>query len=285
MLTLPELENFITQVRQDNTIDLIQDAIQVFEKYSLSTYLDHYAAVLFDNDLKTDEENVKSIIAQTYLLLNHLLEQQGIFTGEEIPLYQLTELCNAIFDITDYEDKSQIYRIIETYDNPVELLAELVALVSNLNPELVLSFNLNVSENLPYTLKATLSEPVDTEGLVDSQTLAEIKKRYLAFKNMIGKAVYADNYLSEATSIGLPFSVYLKLYQQDSTKLSEEFIDPIPNLIALDLVSMALLSSDGYNNPLMIIKSEINSLYAEIEKTTKLNISVSNIVQQYTKAL
>lgn len=285
MLTLPELENFITQVRKDNTIDLIQDAVKVFEKYNLATYLDNYAAVLFDNDLKTDEENVKSIIAQTDLLLNYLLEQQGIFTNEEIPLYQLIELCNAVFDITDYEDKSQLFRLIETYDSPSELLAELVALVSNLKPELVLSFNLTVSENLPHTLKATLSEPVDTEGLVDSQTLAEIKKRYLAFKNMIGKAIYSDNYLSEATSIGLPFSVYLSLYQQDSTKLSEEFIDPIPNLIALDLVGMALLSNDGYNNPLMTIKGQINSLYAEIEKTTKLIISVSNIVQQYSKAM
>ena len=285
MLTLPELENFITQVRKDNTIDLIQDAVKVFEKYNLATYLDNYAAVLFDNDLKTDEENVKSIVAQTDLLLNYLLEQQGIFTNEEIPLYQLIELCNAVFDITDYEDKTQLFRLIETYDSPSELLAELVALVSNLKPELVLSFNLTVSENLPHTLKAILSEPVDTEGLVDSQTLTEIKKRYLAFKNMIGKAIYSDNYLSEATSIGLPFSVYLSLYQQDSTKLSEEFIDPIPNLIALDLVGMALLSNDGYNNPLMTIKGQINSLYAEIEKTTKLIISVSNIVQQYSKAM
>lgn len=279
MLTYSELRNYIIQARPDDTIDLFDAAIRVFENYEVPGYMEIYDRTLGESTQLEEGELIPLLIEDTRLILMQLLQLQGIQVHDELRLSTLIELTDATDRLPDYEDRAALSAVLTLEESAEERYAQLIALVSSLRTEEVLSLLLEVDENMLTRFQQQLTET--TEAAPVDETLQAILQTYRRYKTRILKdqTAYADRYLAQQSTIGLPFSLYLNLYQKDQG-LSAETTAETRQQTAIDLLGLACLSEDGWSNPLITLRQHLSTLYADLDTVTQLDIALSKLITE-----
>jgi hypothetical protein len=282
MLTYPELRNFISLSRADDTCEMFDCAVAVFDKYSVPGYMDLYDTTLGQDPHADSEEVIRNLIDDTLTLATHLLTMQGVQVNDAAPVKTVLELVDATFDMVYYEDRDYLGRILSLDGNPVEVYGTLVNLVSHLTVEDVLMSVVNVTPGFITTFKEQL---MDNQNPVDSdEQLPKIINAYRVWKEQCrnGDVQYADRYLQQNATIGLPFQTYVHLYQKDDRYLSDHNEDNL-DMVAGDLVGLALISEDGYGNPLTAIRSQLSMLYPDIGHSTHVDLAINKYLTEYSR--
>jgi len=278
----PELRNFITQVRQDDTTDIFDAAIVVLDKYTVPGYLD-----VFENTMGTSVNLAPDDIVDLLLLdlrtsFTYLIALQGITVNDDtISVSDLIKVADALFDLPYYEDKDTLESILSSDQTPIEKLGECINLISDLTIENILVIVSDVEQDFVDNFSSMLKTVKD--NTTDIQSKQKLIQNYIRYRKIIlqEKENYADRFFMEFDSIGLQFSDYLNLYQMNNQIIS----DPVTNKeqIAKDLIALAIISEGG-ENPLIIIREQLANIYSDTNSTTIIDIAVSKILQEFNRA-
>lgn len=281
MLSFPELKYYLCTTRSDETADLFQRAVEVFDLYNVPGYMDVYSRTMDTNQETNANDIVLLLMDDTKTMLGVLLNVQGIQVAEHAEVSDLIGLTQATMDMSRHEDKVMINRFLETDESTEEIYAELVNFVSGIAVEKVLDLVDNVNPNFTDMMKSAVNE--EEENLEASEMFGKIVVGYKKFKTIMQEAgLYSDRFLNHNATIGLPFKEYLNIYSRSGEHVKEHTPE-MYRQVAVDLFGMACLACDGYNNHLIAIRAELSSLYPDINSSTKVDIEVGKLLMEYVK--
>lgn len=270
-----ELRNYLVTVADPETVDFFDNAVELFDAYDVPDYLDTLESILTFDSKRTDAEIVDHLKIDTQSILRYLLTMQGIALVDELLPSELVVLVKGMMDLRYYEDQNSILSIIDSEQTSEEVVAELLQLTTEFAAEKTLSLLTRVEDGFFTGLKERLKDIKQSVEEEVKDVQLQIKK-YIDYKKHLRNAgIYSDRFFAHLGSIGLPFQSYLNLLQNDNLNQTGEF-----NVaqLAQDLVGLAFLSEDGYDQPLIQIRKHLSNLIGDVNIATKVDIAVSKIV-------
>ena len=274
------VRSIIGAIRQDNTLSIVDSASNLFDKFNVESYLDTYESVLTSTENNSDEENVAKLVQTIYKMLLELIRGFGVHLNEGLLISDLIYIVEGFSLFPDYEDTVLLQRIIDEDASDEEKIAELLALVTPLTVEHILTH----IDYVNSSIFVSLTDYIKTDAISDNQTDITYKnkliQRYVAYKTFANRDIYADSYYSNIDSVGELFHIYLHLYLQQCNLLTEVTDDKLTQL-AYDLYGIAILSSDGFNNPYQVIKVNSHKLFNDLIAINKFEILTANLMQGF----
>lgn len=279
----PELQNYLSQISSNETVDLFDNAIKVFDKYDLDDYMNVFDNTISDNSSAAAEIILDFLQSDLKVLLEHLLTIQGVTLNDNASISQTIEIADALFELPYYLDKIILNNIISSDESDLVKFCQLINLLTQFSVEEILSIMGELNEEFINNFKGQIKvveTSVTDEVKVKKHVDAYIKYRDLILNN---KPNYCDKFFTQVASIGLPYEDYIKQYQIDKNEYLHDTDSTFINQIAQDLVGLTTLSCDGIDNPLLVIRKYLSEIYPDINATTKIDIAVSKIVLLYTQ--
>ena len=289
-----ELRNLIALTRSDNTPEVFDQAISLFDTMGQDNYLEIFEATVSSSPGLTDEQVVLELLDDLHLIVNNIFTVQGISLIDEIVLSDKIKIAKAILSIFDYSDRVAIARILETDLNPEEKIAELISLVSDIPTEEAFTFITDVNPGVIARLSEVIKDN-ESETIEINDDFKKVIQTYILFKQKIlnDSHILTDKYLVEGGTIGLPYSVYLEdllkhksfsdlLIEMDNITKAND--NSKTDEIAKHLLGIAILSIDSNGNHAKVIKDNLSSITSNVTHTTKIESSISEQLIRLTSA-
>lgn len=289
-----ELRNLIALTRSDNTPEVFDQAISLFETMGQDNYMEIFEATVSSSPGLTDEQVVLELLDDLHLIVNNIFTVQGISLIDEIVLSDKIKIAKAILNIFDYSDRVAIARILETDLNPEEKIAELISLVSDIPTEEAFTFITDVNPGVIARLSEVIKDN-ESETIEIDEDFKKVIQTYILFKQKIlnDSHILTDKYLVEGGTIGLPYSVYLEdllkhksfsdlLIEMDNITKAND--NSKTDEIAKHLLGIAILSIDSNGNYAKVIKDNLSSITSNVTHTTKIESSISEQLIRLTSA-
>ena len=266
-----EIKTFLLDVAP-NQLDIVGAALKVLERIDFPNYQDEYINTLMLADTDDINGTLDKILNITLDLLNSVLKAHEIRLADDSNIETHTLFVNALIDIQDYGDIPTLLSIVNMNISPNETLAELVALVSHKNSSELLPEIEYVSPAFIGMVRDNCEEVPD---IITDEEL-EVKQKYINLFNKFIRIINTDKLeivklINSGMDLGYTFDTYINVIG----KYLEE-MKPID--IAMELVGCALVSSDGCSNPIGIIQERIDNFVADMDKVTKVNIIVTDLL-------
>lgn len=288
-----ELRNMVSLVLQDNTVQTFDDAVGLFEAMGQDDYMGIFEATIGSMPDNTEQEIIDSLLLDIDVITNNIFTTQGVNIKEEVLLSDKVKIARGLLDIFDYEDHSTLARVLETDQNPEEILAELLGIVTAFNSEQLFDMIQEVNPAVPQRIKDMIVE--EAMELSYNDMMKSIVQLYIHFKErlMNNESFHTDKYLESVDTIGLDYATYLRelleypkftelLSKLDSVgKITDDqlYID-----ISNHLLAIACLCSDGYTNPMEIIRSNMDKVTNNVNAIGKLENQISKSLIKLTSA-
>ena len=251
----------------------IEDAHAVFERIELPNYENGFEELLMTDDTVSLGDTPIHITNLTIAFLRQILFQHGITTVEGTDIVTLTKLARAMLDIQDYDNPTEITRTASTYGSPEEILAEIIALVTEHNADEILIHLETVSQMTITRIIEVMGQHSEDEESDEDITLRRQRvELFVRLQNYLMKPIiHTSLMLSEGLDVGLPFLIY-------ADRIGRDFESMPVETVSHELVAMALISADGMTNPAAIIKQNIERFISSLDKVTKVDIAVSDLL-------
>lgn len=288
-----EIKNLITLARSDNTVDVFDAAVSLFETMGQDDYMGIFEATINSSPNLTDDELVMELLNDLQVMINNIFSIQGVTLKEEVLLSEKVKLARGLLDIFDYSDRSTLMRIVETDLNPEEKLAELFSLVTEYGTEYAFEMIEEVNPAVPERIKELIVEEVMEESY--NEVMKTIVELYIQFKARLldNQPFYLDKHVSTIDTIGLEYKTYLT----DLLK-HQEFIDLLAKLdvvgkisdesifeqVSKYLIGIACLSADGFTKPIETIRAHMDQVTNNIFALGKLETQISKNLILLTSA-
>jgi hypothetical protein len=270
-----ELKNYLIHITNIETIDLFDDAVDVFEKYQMITYMDVFETTITGMTDEPADEILCQLEQNLRTALIYLLTLQGVTANEDTCTSYIVMIADALYELPYYEDKQTLKDILDNDDPDIEKFCCLLCLASPLTIDEGLSLLISVDENFIINFKSQIKD-ADLK-VEEGKVLKEYIELYKKFKRVIAKnaAHYADRFFLEIGAIGLDFEVYLNQYKIDKEKLTPYTDCTEAEGVAKVLLGLACISKEGYANAIATIKEKLSMIYSDLTFTTNVDIALS----------
>lgn len=288
-----ELKNLLALSRFDNTVDVFDEAVSLFETMGQDDYMGIFEATINSLPDNTEDELVDALLLDLHVLVNNIFSIQGVTLKEEVLLSEKVKLARGLLDIFDYSDRTALMRVVETDQNPEEKLAELFSMVTPFDTEYAFEMIQEVNPAVPERIKELIVEEVMQESY--DAVMKEIVELYIKFKQNLldNKPFYTDKHVAAVDTIGLDYNTYLT----DLLK-HKEFTDLLATLetmgkigdesvyqqISHYLIGIACLSADGFTTPIETIRKHMDKVTNNINALGKLENHISKDLIKLTSA-
>ena len=253
---------------------VISEAISAFDKIGFETYDNDFESVLLLSDTVNTSDTVDSIVKLIKDFQYDILKNHGIYLNEEASIEMSTLFIVGLMDIQVYNNKAELLKTTQLDLNANEVLAEVIALVCNKNADELLLVIDSVDTSFIGRLKDITDEqetPVTEEDAIQKQKYAIDIKR---FANYVQHKLQIQTLLTEGLDVGFPFIIYGNITGKDLEEMTVE-------RASAELVGMAIVSSDGANNPLSIIRNSLDTYITNVDKATKIDIYVNKLLMGF----
>lgn len=272
-----ELRIFLVDNTTKEEIDLVERAFVVFDDLYPPNIRDKFELILFtqDESLSYTGHTLDEVIKLVSFYLTQILTEHSIFVNDEISLNRLVTIIEALMDIQHFEDIDTINNILNLDISKEEKLAEILALVCDLDTADILIDIEEVSDSLLDRLKEHSNESTNDTSLeveTDISSYVTTIKDYIKFLQTDDLTVVC--LIKDGLKPGYEFQTYASMIGRDFESLD-------PKRAARELMAMALISVDGNKNPKSIVSSHIDKLISDFRLITKVDIELTNLLLEY----
>ncbi len=205
---------------------------------------------------------------QLGITLNDVLHQHGIFMSDVASYDVLNEILEGIRDLENYSDHEHVLTILASEISDEEKIAEIFALVTTVETEVILVSLERVNPGLLRTIdklfndRKQLVESVSNNENETIKAKAEWVKRLYSltsqeFKDCKTSALYPK--LEEGLRFNMGFHFYYDL-------LWDEVSHGVNADIARDFVGMAIISNDKSEKVLETVKDYVGKYFHDLDQ-------------------
>jgi hypothetical protein len=291
-----ELKNLISITRSDNTVEIFDNAVLLFEAMGEDNYMQIFEATMGASPNLSDDELIGELIVDLHVIVDNLFMIQGIKLIDDTLISDKIKIARGLLSIFDYSDKAAIARILETDLNPEEIIAEILPLVCDIQTEEAFSLLAEVNEAVPGRLKALIIPQPDIEQEDPyGAAIQRIIASYGQFKEKIleSKSFYTDRFLNSMDTIGLDYDTYLnELLKHKPFQDLLSYMDAAPKTGSVDvfdsvskyLIGISILSIDGHDNYINTIKHHLTDITNNVSSLTRLESAISDNLIKLSRA-
>jgi hypothetical protein len=279
------LQSYLNDASSPEFTQMIREAHEALDLFGIEHYQDDFVELLMLDDAVDQGETVQNIYDTTRNWLLDVLKLLGVTPADDTPedarVEHLTRILTGIHAIETSEDPAKLIERAKLEYPPEELLAELLAVVTPISPEEWLIDIHVVSQMLIQKIIENASQALSLKDNDDESVDHRVKyiQEYKDFKATVqAKGLKAtmlmDEYFRTGMDVGYPIVVYLNLAGQTIGTL-----EPVD--CAVNLISMALVSTDGHETPREAIHAHLEHYINDLDVLTKVDIAVSQILLQH----
>ena len=248
----------------------------VFDKgFNDSEYVD----MVMDKD-NQDNENLKDVIlAKLKAKIQYVLLQHTIKLQPDTEFYIYNEILASLLLLQSLDDYSDVASILESQLDKEEKLASIIAYTSTLRETDIYPVLDTFSEDLLTTILAIAYEREKSSNTTDSSDLKDkILKRLHKLQTFIGDNTALGITLTKHNiRVAEPFDMY--------NSHITDYLHTVNNIPqkALDILSVLMISSDGYNLPLVSYRKHSHLLSMDLVTTSKIDAAITGIIGDFEK--
>jgi hypothetical protein len=278
---LQEIDYFVETYFIEFTKEDIKESFEILDLMDVD-YVDSFMSLLMtQGDLGTSE--LTDLFLKTLNgFLDSLLLSHGIVLTQESTINFKSIILKAIIDLPYYEDVEQIDGIVSSEEEPNYKLSELIDLVSHLaimdifiqiesvNPSLFVKLTETINSN---DIKIDQNE-LDKQSIIIN-IISKLKKikEFTQYSKAVGFTLVNNNIV-----LGSSFDKYAAYADKQFEFLS---LDDI----AIEVFILLTMSEEGFNNPLLTFRKYSTNLFSDLDKVTKIDIKLNNLIMQFDKEL
>lgn len=274
---LAEIELFIKENYNPEVIGLFVRSFDAFDAlYEDVDYNQPYVAILMDSNNDESADVADLLYARLRNDVRELISQFEIKFTEDIEFSKLLSILEGLIALPDYQDKDTVANIIETGDTSVDIFAELIELVTQLQSIEVIQ----VVEFVPSELFTKLMENLDPDNDLSDADPAPINpklidklkayREYTPNKNNFGFKLIEGGYSPGGT---------FKHYQNASGTMLDAVEDI--DTVADELLTLMYISSDAYENPLQFYTDNSSTIFSDEKRITKVYVKIKNRIAEF----
>jgi len=236
--------------------------------------------LLNNANFKSNEDLYDTFIIEVNKILDFILKEHEIIVTKETTLYEKNELLSSLLLIQDLEDYTPIARVLESLEPDADQLSSILGDLCMLDQtkllEIIEWFNPNILFKLKefVAIKEELRETSNDNNNLD--LISGLRLFFKCFEGFsLGKILLENNCI-----IGAKFADYLKFVESDIIMDSNE-------VTALNIYSVLIISSDGYNTPLLTYRKHSYELLQDLNKVSKIEVILLQLIskfEEYRKA-
>lgn len=265
------LSSYLTEATSHETKILIEEAHVAFDRIALPNYEDGYVDIIMTADNVAISEPVDKIISLTLEIQRQLLKDHEIVLIPDATIAMHTLVINGLMDIEEYEDVATLLKTVSMQLEPNELFAEVLALVTKKNADELLS----EIESVGTSLIGKIKDITEVREVSETDTDRILKQKHIELLNKFCNYINTRNLdivriITSGLGVAYPFVVYANAINELENKSVDD--------ISYELLAAAYVSSDGYENPLNVIKAYIEVHISDIDKITKIAVRVSDLL-------
>jgi hypothetical protein len=269
------LRDYLTGKVTAELFDVLDKSHNTFLRIGLLNTDSEFEDLLMTSDNADANDVVDSVYRMTKLYQKDILNNLGVVVTNEITMKLADSIICGLLDLQDIE-KSFANNITPAMNGkPEEVLAEVLSFVC-VEDELEI---LDVLETVSRFAIAKINEVLSSKRILDSNMLlvsrADRITQFNKFSLFFGSPLsLVKGLIQQGVSVGYPFTIYIERLGKELEKLE-------PKLAAMELILMAVVSSDGNENPRSIIKQHIDKYITDIEVITKIDIAVTDYLLRF----
>lgn len=275
---MAEIELFIKQSYNPEVCALFYRSFDAFDDlYSDVDYNAPYIAILMD----TTNEESSSVIDKMYARLRddvkELITLHSVEVSDDAELRHLVSILEGLSTVQDYEDRNAVLTIIDTGNDSIEMFAQIMGLVSDLNENDVYITVDSVRSEL-FTKLVDFLDPNndstsdDEQEEVDQELLAKLKDFVDYCKDT---STYAIQLVKGGFAIGAVFDNYIKVATAYLDTLTDD------DQYALELMAFLYLSKDAYMKPLQFYQEHSSNIVSDDDKITRVYVKIKNRIADF----
>jgi hypothetical protein len=246
--------------------------MEIFDNFDLRDYELALKDIVIGADESIPEETHDRFINQLQIKQNYILQQHSVIVNDDIKIGEANELLDAFLLIQDLADYVPVLVVLESDMEDIEKFIEIMSQLSMLTTEdifpLIQSFSPSLLENMKkYAYQKELNnnemQPYSEE---ERRILDNFKLFRLFVKNRHAAGIQL---LTSGILIGQTLADYLPYVGNELKK--EDKVQ-----VSLDIISLLLLTKDGYNNPIKAFREMDQRLFDDVAD----NMRIDTIIMQ-----
>lgn len=231
--------------------------------------IDQELSMADNADTAITVQSIHSIIIET---LRALLDQMGVETRNNMPLYKLADMMRALNALTNYEDQVSVATLIDEASDNIDAFGAVLELVGQFTAHDYIELVVSVSDDLLTRLRSLNSDQEAYDKLPDPAVVQLARERFKRCIKLHPKTLI-ETKVREGARIGIP-----------ADDLIDEVGDPIHDLDAAKFgVEMGAihLASDLPNEALAdAAKAMIQKFSSDLPFVARANVEAVTVITE-----
>ena len=250
---------YISEVFSPEQRDDILTSFDLYEDFELQNYDEDFIELIMMMSYDTTENTFDTFQSVVHKKLDYIVNEHRVKLIPGVSLYKKNEILKGLSRLLTLEDYTPVLTMLETLETTEIKFANILSDLTSLDEVDILEIVEYVS---PVTLVSLKSYATTKETVSDADVNYELMSRASAFfkcfeQDTIGKQ------LAPVSLLGQTFKDYLAF-------VKEELITDDNHLTVLNILSVLILSSDGYKDLLTGYRNNSNLLFDDIRKASLL---------------
>ena len=280
------IEEYIGQTYTLEMADNFNAAIALFERLNINSYEAFFLNELAEKENKDSEFLGSSFYYYLTGFVAQFVKEFGFTLLEDVTFENQVKIVSAYVALEDYIDNEAVIRICENDTTDSEKFAEMVALITDIDSDNVLSMIEQVDPASIITVQRIHIASSNTSSKLDDildQTPTEGQVRqFKAFKLFLGTGhpdLKIVELIRSGYDLGLPFSIYWQRVVNDL--ITEE--TEITGMLAKEILGLMMASNEFWSNPMIGFEAHANNLWDNPLIVGKLSTLVRVILGEFDK--
>lgn len=280
-----QIRNYLVQSSSPELVQQFDTANTLFETLDFEAHLDRFDQVIGETSSMGDDALIQGLISALDEMLVALLAAHGVETVEQATTKDLVFVLNGLIELTTWEDRDTIRRILESDGNAEEKLAELLSVHAADSAERIMLILESVNPSLLITLRGVIGEENEICNTDYSELVAVIQQYEDAKRTFSIPSCFLDRMTHSAGALRMPFRTYFERFLQAAHPyLGDEPSDNMVRSFAQELVLCGILSSEGIAKTRDKVGEYMNEIYSDLKYSTKLDMAVMDSIIKVQRA-
>jgi len=285
MLNIDEITGFFISISYSEELrKQIYYSFSLFEEFDIQFYEDKYIdLVTRENSIDVDTKRDTFILFLKQDLTAILTEHNiNLDNDQDITLEELNELVHFLYIIQNLEDYSLVSYMVHSDNSSKKILISLMTRYTLLSEFRCMELIEEVKDTFIESLKLFIEdkeilpkEELDKKHIKYINTFFRFTENQPCLGNKLYKQGYSNLTLNELLNI-IDFSIFDYI---------EKNIISNPTQIALDILSLLIITKDNYTIPLLKFKQNIGLFTSKLEYITKIESIMANILVDFNNFL
>lgn len=276
---LPEIEYFIDTYFIEGVKKNILESFNILDDLEIEYNNEFIAIVMTEGDVDNSQltDNFKLTLEN---LITQALKEHGVILTEEADLEFKNKVMHAIITLPYYEGTEDINGVLDSPEEPNYKFADLIDHVCEL-PLMTIyskieSVNPDIFKRLSEIMNRSLikiDEDEQSKQEINNKIISKLKniKTFTKYYKALGFTLVNNNIV-----LGSDFSQYTTYADKHFEYLTIEEI-------AVEVFVLLSMSNEGFEKPLITFREHSQNLFSDLDKITKIDIKLNNLVIGYDK--